>query len=66
LTQLILLFHRASLVSSPRVYRQFSRCLVLSAETIKVPTMAESITEGTLKTWNKQVGDFVKQDEEVA
>ncbi|KAK7204332.1 hypothetical protein BZA70DRAFT_189671 [Myxozyma melibiosi] len=28
--------------------------------------MAESITEGTLKQWVKQVGDFVEQDEEVA
>lgn len=28
--------------------------------------MAESITEGTLKTWSKQVGDFVEADEEVA
>jgi 2-oxoglutarate dehydrogenase E2 component (dihydrolipoamide succinyltransferase) len=28
--------------------------------------MAESITEGTLKQWNKAVGDFVKQDEEIA
>lgn len=28
--------------------------------------MAESITEGTLKQWNKQVGDFVEQDEEIA
>ncbi|KAJ8457281.1 hypothetical protein ONZ45_g18374 [Pleurotus djamor] len=28
--------------------------------------MAESITEGTLKTWNKQVGDSVSVDEEVA
>lgn len=27
---------------------------------------AESITEGTLKQFNKQVGDFVKQDEEIA
>lgn len=27
---------------------------------------AESITEGTLKQWNKAVGDFVKQDEEIA
>lgn len=27
--------------------------------------MAESITEGTLKQWQKQVGDFVEQDEEV-
>lgn len=28
--------------------------------------MAESISEGTLKQWNKQVGDFVEQDEEIA
>ena len=28
--------------------------------------MAESITEGTLKQWTKQVGDTVEQDEEVA
>lgn len=28
--------------------------------------MAESITEGTLKTWSKQVGDTVEVDEEVA
>lgn len=28
--------------------------------------MAESITEGTLKQWTKQVGDHVEQDEEVA
>ncbi|KZT69171.1 dihydrolipoamide succinyltransferase [Daedalea quercina L-15889] len=28
--------------------------------------MAESISEGTLKTWLKQVGDSVAQDEEVA
>ena len=28
--------------------------------------MAESISEGTLKTWLKQVGDSVEADEEVA
>lgn len=28
--------------------------------------MAESITEGTLKQWSKQVGDTVTADEEVA
>jgi len=28
--------------------------------------MAESITEGTLKSWSKQVGDSVAADEEVA
>ncbi|KAF2827686.1 dihydrolipoyllysine-residue succinyltransferase component of 2-oxoglutarate dehydrogenase-like protein complex [Ophiobolus disseminans] len=33
---------------------------------VKVPQMAESITEGTLKQWSKQVGDYVEQDEEIA
>lgn len=28
--------------------------------------MAESITEGTLKQWLKQKGDYVEADEEVA
>lgn len=28
--------------------------------------MAESITEGTLKQWNKKVGDYVELDEEIA
>jgi 2-oxoglutarate dehydrogenase E2 component (dihydrolipoamide succinyltransferase) len=36
------------------------------AETVKVPQMAESISEGTLKSWLKQPGEFVSADEEVA
>jgi 2-oxoglutarate dehydrogenase E2 component (dihydrolipoamide succinyltransferase) len=36
------------------------------AETVKVPQMAESISEGTLKTWSKKEGDIVAADEEVA
>jgi len=28
--------------------------------------MAESISEGTLKTWQKKVGDVVAADEEIA
>ncbi|KAF8609317.1 dihydrolipoamide succinyltransferase [Ceratobasidium sp. AG-I] len=39
---------------------------LLAPETIKVPQMAESITEGTLKQWSKQVGDTVNQDDEIA
>ncbi|CAK5274819.1 unnamed protein product [Mycena citricolor] len=39
---------------------------LLQAETVKVPQMAESITEGTLKTWLKQVGDSVNADDEIA
>ena len=37
-----------------------------AAETVKVPQMAESISEGTLKTWKKKVGEYVEEDEEVA
>ena len=33
---------------------------------VKVPQMAESITEGTLAEWTKKVGDFIEQDEELA
>ncbi|KAF9269626.1 dihydrolipoamide succinyltransferase [Marasmius fiardii PR-910] len=45
---------------------QFHSSNLLQAETVKVPQMAESITEGTLKSWSKQVGDSVAADEEVA
>lgn len=33
---------------------------------VKVPEMAESISEGTLKQFSKQIGDFVELDEEIA
>ncbi|KIW69412.1 hypothetical protein PV04_05291 [Phialophora macrospora] len=33
---------------------------------VKVPQMAESISEGTLSSFSKQVGDYVEQDEEIA
>lgn len=47
--------------------RQFSAsCRRADEELVKVPSMAESITEGTLKQWLKQKGDFVEADEEVA
>jgi len=45
---------------------QFHSTRLLEAETVKVPQMAESISEGTLKSWSKQVGDTVAADEEVA
>ncbi|CCG80897.1 Putative uncharacterized protein [Taphrina deformans PYCC 5710] len=37
-----------------------------ASKTVKVPTMAESLSEGTLKQWTKQPGDYVERDEEVA
>ncbi|KAI8815064.1 hypothetical protein BJ742DRAFT_782220 [Cladochytrium replicatum] len=33
---------------------------------VKVPNMAESITEGTLTQWHKKVGDYVERDELIA
>lgn len=46
--------------------RSFHASAAFLAETVKVPQMAESISEGTLKQWNKKKGDFVNADEEVA
>ena len=37
-----------------------------ASTTVKVPQMAESITEGTLKQFSKQIGDYVEADEEIA
>ncbi|TQS39371.1 hypothetical protein Golomagni_00109 [Golovinomyces magnicellulatus] len=47
----------------PGIYEQYRAYAV---KTIKVPQMAESISEGTLKQWSKSIGDFVEQDEEIA
>lgn len=46
--------------------RSFQTSALRMAETVQVPQMAESISEGTLKQWNKKKGDFVEADEEVA
>ncbi len=45
---------------------QFQHVRTYADAIVKVPTMAESISEGTLKQWNKAIGDFVEQDEEIA
>ncbi|KEP50484.1 2-oxoglutarate dehydrogenase E2 component (dihydrolipoamide succinyltransferase) [Rhizoctonia solani 123E] len=57
---------RTSMATLRRAQMFHTGVRLLAPETIKVPQMAESITEGTLKTWNKQVGDSVNQDDEVA
>lgn len=36
------------------------------ADIVEVPTMAESISEGTLTSFDKEIGDFVEADEEIA
>jgi len=45
---------------------QFHQVRTYADTVVKVPAMAESISEGTLKQWNKQIGDYVEQDEEIA
>ncbi|GAA6027494.1 hypothetical protein JCM8097_007889 [Rhodosporidiobolus ruineniae] len=53
--------------AAPALARSFHAShLSLAEEIVKVPSMAESITEGTLKQWLKQKGDYVEADEEVA
>lgn len=43
------------------------RCAIRFASVkVKVPQMAESISEGTLKQFSKGVGDFVNADDELA
>ncbi|KAG5366158.1 Dihydrolipoyllysine-residue succinyltransferase component of 2-oxoglutarate dehydrogenase complex [Yarrowia sp. B02] len=36
------------------------------ADVVEVPPMAESLTEGTLTAFEKDIGDFVEADEEIA
>ncbi|KIX01076.1 uncharacterized protein Z518_10142 [Rhinocladiella mackenziei CBS 650.93] len=47
-------------------YQQFSTSPVHHETIIKVPQMAESISEGTLSSFLKQAGDYVERDEEIA
>ncbi|KIY02749.1 uncharacterized protein Z520_01214 [Fonsecaea multimorphosa CBS 102226] len=47
-------------------YQQFSTSPTRYETVVKVPQMAESISEGTLSSFSKQVGDYVEQDEEIA
>ena len=60
--------NHATRTSAPRMIAPIAvpRFVRTYADVVKVPEMAESITEGTLKEFTKQVGDFVQQDEEVA
>ncbi|CAI5755879.1 unnamed protein product [Candida verbasci] len=47
-------------LNTPLSFKRFG------STTVKVPDMAESITEGTLSAFNKEVGDYVEQDETIA
>jgi len=53
-------FHVTAVIAQSRYHLRYA------STTIKVPQMAESISEGTLKQFSKAVGDYVEADEEVA
>lgn len=56
----------ASSVTLPLASRRALSMTPRALGIVKVPTMAESLTEGTLKQWYKKVGDVVKEGDEVA
>ncbi|KAK2016844.1 dihydrolipoyllysine-residue succinyltransferase [Colletotrichum eremochloae] len=59
--------YSAFAAASSSRYRSFSTTRIQHGEVIiTVPQMAESITEGTVASLGKQVGDRVEADEEVA
>ncbi|GAA5928089.1 uncharacterized protein JCM15063_003784, partial [Sporobolomyces koalae] len=62
----VLGINRALPASFPALTRSFHATPLSLDEIVKVPSMAESITEGTLKQWLKQKGDYVEADEEIA
>ncbi|KAF9972885.1 2-oxoglutarate dehydrogenase complex E2 component [Actinomortierella ambigua] len=57
-----------SAIVAQRVYSPYNRAQIrhYADYVVKVPHMADSISEGSLKQWNKKVGDFVNVDEEIA
>lgn len=54
------------LVSTYKVVSPMISFQRFATTSVKVPEMAESITEGTLSSFNKEVGDYVDVDELVA
>ncbi|KAF9392538.1 2-oxoglutarate dehydrogenase complex E2 component [Podila verticillata] len=57
----------ATAVASQRISSPYrSQVRYYADYVVKVPHMADSISEGSLKQWNKKVGDFVALDEEIA
>lgn len=55
--------HQAATLPLPLLMRHVR---TYADKVVQVPQMAESISEGTLKQFNKQIGDYVEQDEEIA
>ena len=55
-------YSAALAMASSRHFSMSTRVLGI----VKVPEMAESISEGTLSAWHKKVGDYVNESDEVA
>lgn len=54
-------------VASTLARRQFHMSVpAFDEQIVKVPDMAESITEGSLKEYTRKVGEYIKQDETIA
>ena len=51
---------------SRRNYGKYTFNHIIAIKTVKTPYMADSITQGTLFSWEKQVGDAVHEDDLVA
>lgn len=60
--------HQCTRLPSVSVNGSFTQSAVqskrfFSVEIAKVPSLGDSITEGTVVKWNKNIGEFVEQDE---
>ncbi|PVU93592.1 hypothetical protein BB561_003186 [Smittium simulii] len=54
-----------SALTSHSLFAQTRKYADSKLVTVKVPHLADSITEGTFKTWQKEIGEFVELDEEI-
>jgi 2-oxoglutarate dehydrogenase E2 component (dihydrolipoamide succinyltransferase) len=69
-----ILLRKATALASPHFRHSIIRApwqqslwnIRFATTVVQVPQMAESISEGTLKQFSKQVGDYVEVDEEIA
>ncbi|CRH02458.1 dihydrolipoyllysine-residue succinyltransferase component of 2-oxoglutarate dehydrogenase complex, putative [Plasmodium relictum] len=61
--QIFIIFRRYIIIINILIHNIL---LNFSLDTIKVPRLGDSITEGTINEWKKKVGDYVKEDETIA
>jgi pyruvate dehydrogenase E2 component (dihydrolipoamide acetyltransferase) len=54
------------LLVSKRKYLTFEKIFSIMAEVIRMPLLSDTMTEGKISVWNKQVGDKVQSDDSLA